>query len=122
MLYPRSTPLSPLSLDVPSISEALDFTKGRHAGPTTARFRIDPASVQSSPWNLRACQVFAEDFYFKRHPEAEGKALVDVSMEFYHLIPEFTAQHAATSGFPSLESYQRFQEQLRRRMRKHEVS
>ena len=67
LLYPRSLPLSPLGLDVPSISEVLDFAKLPHVGPTIARFRIDPASRPNSPWNLQACRIFAEDFCAKQH-------------------------------------------------------
>ena len=96
--------------------------KGSHVGPTVTRFLIDPASRPSSPWNLRACQVFAEDFCAKRHPEAEGKTVIEVSWEFYNLIPEFTTQHALVSGFASSQSYEGFQESLRRHLRRHRVS
>lgn len=122
LLYPRTTPLSPLGLDVPSIPEVLDFMKGPRIGPTITRFRIDPASRPNSPWNLQACQVFAEDFCAKQHQGAEGKTHMDVSWEFYLLIPEITAQHALASGFANSESYERFQESLRKRIRRHRVS
>ena len=121
LLYPRTLPLSPLRLDVPSISEVLDFTKLPHAGPTIARFRIDPSSRPNSPWNLEACRVFAEDFCAKQHWATEGETLTDVSREFYMLIPEFATQHALASGFADLKSHNRFQESLRRRIRRHKV-
>ena len=121
LLYPRTLPLSALGLDVPSISEVLDFMKLPHVGPTIARFRIDPASRPNSPWNLEACRIFAEDFCAKQPWVAEGKTLTDVSREFYLLIPEFTTQHALASGFADLKSHNRFHESLRRRVRKHKV-
>ena len=121
LLYPRTRLLSPLNLDVPSISEVLDFVKGPHVGPTIARFRIDPASRPNSPWNLQACRIFAEDFCARQCQGSEGKTPTDVSWAFYLLIPEFTTQHALASGFADVPSYERFQESLRRHIRRHRV-
>ena len=121
LLYPRTVPLSPLGLDVPSILEVLDFAKGPHIGPTITRFRIDPASGPNSPWNLRACQVFAEDFCTKQRQAVAGRTFADVSWEFYLVIPEIATQHAIASGFADLQIYERFQECLRRHIRRHRV-
>lgn len=121
LLYPRTTPLSPLGLDVPSIPEVLDFMEGRNIGPTIAHFRIDPASKPNSPWNLQACQVFGDIFCAKNHQGIEGKTAIDVTLEFYLMMPGFIAQHALTSGFASPQSFERFQESLRRHVRRHRV-
>lgn len=123
LLYPRSVePLASLKLGVPAAAEVLDFGKGSHIGPTIENFRIDPTSAPSSAWNLRACQVFAQDFCAAQHPEAEGKTVMDVSYEFYQLVPDFVSCHAVASGFADVPSYERFHESLTKHLRRHRVS
>ena len=123
LLYPRDTgPLAPLKLNIPVAAEVLDFGKGSHIGPTIGNFRVDPTSAPSSAWNLRACQVFAQDFFAARYPEAEGKTVMDVSYEFYQLVPDFISHHATASGFADVPSYQGFHESLTKHLRRHRVS
>ena len=122
VLYSRNGgPLTPLKLDVPEAVEVLDFLAGDHPGPMINRLRIDPTSGPDSWWNLRACQVFAQSFFAARYPNVEGKTLMDASYEFYQLLPTFSSQHAATSGFPDTQSYTRFQESLTKHIRRHRV-
>jgi len=122
MLYSRSGgPLTPLKLDVPEAVEILDFLTDDHPGPTFDRLRIDPTSGPNSWWNLRACQVFAQDFFAARYPDAEGKTFMDASHEFYQLLPTFSSHHAVASGFPDIQSYTNFQESLTKHIRRHRV-
>lgn len=123
LLYPRGTePLTSHKLDVPAAAEILDFGKGSHAGPTIENFCIDPTSAPSSAWNLRACQVFAQDFCAAQYPTAEGKTVMDVSYEFYQLVPDLISHHAVASGFSDAKSYERFHESLTKHLRRHRVS
>ena len=122
MLHSRNgDPTMSLKLDVPEAVEVLDFLVGGHPGPTSDRLRIDPAAGPNSWWNLRACQVFAQDFLAARYPDTEGKTFMDVSHEFYQLLPAFGSHHAVASGFPDVRSYTKFQELLTKRIRRHRV-
>lgn len=122
MLYSRNGgPLAPLKLDTPAAAEVLDFLAGRHSGPTLDRLRIDPSSGENSWWNLRACQVFAQDFFAARYPDIEGKTIMDASYEFYQLLPIFGSHHAVASGFPDMQSYKTFQGSLAKCIRRHRV-
>lgn len=122
LLYPGDGgPHTPLKLDIPTAVEILDFREGVHPGPVAGRLRVDTTSGPNSVWNLRACQVFAQDFCAKRYPEAEGKTLMDASHEFYRLIPTFISRQATGSGFADTQSYERFQESVAKHIRRHRV-
>lgn len=122
LLYPREMkPLAPLKLNIPTATEILEYGGGSHIGPTIENFRIDPTSAPSSAWNLRACQVFAQDFFAARYQEAEGKTVMDVSCEFYQLVPDFISLHATASGFSDVTCYQRFHESMMKQLRRHRV-
>ena len=122
LLYSRDAgPLASRRLNVPTAIEVLDFSKGCHPGPTIDSFRIDPASGPGSSWNMRVCQVFAQDFCAAQYPGAGGRATVDALYEFHQLLPTFISHHAVASGFPDVESYERFHEHLSKRIRRHRV-
>ena len=108
-------------LDIPTEVETLDFRNGTHPGPVVDRFRIDATCGPNSAWNLRACQVFAQDFCATRYPEARKKTFMDALHEFYRLIPTFTSRHAIGSGFVDTKSYERFQESMAKHARRHQV-
>ena len=122
LLFPIGAALSPPSrLHCPGIVEVIDFGQGSHPGPTIDHFYIDATSGPGSSWNLRACQVFATDFCAAKYPEAFGKTHMDVSYEFYRLLPSFLSQNAAAKGFENPQRLGRFHEVLARQVRKHRV-
>lgn len=121
LLYPRSPgPLAARRLDIPAAIEVLDFSTGCHPGPTINSFRIDPTSGPNSPWNIQACQVFAQDFC-AQYPHAEGRDFMEASYEFHKLLPDIISHHAVASGFSDIQNYERFHEILSKRIRRHRV-
>lgn len=80
-------------------------------------FRIDAASGPGSKWNVRAGQIFADDFCATEYPEATGKGFADVMSEFRVLLPAISADLAIAAGFENLESYRRFSRSFARRLR-----
>lgn len=65
--------------------------------------------------------MFAQSFCAMRYQEAEGKSFMDVSHEFYRLIPMFISRHATGSGFADTRGYEEFQESLTKHIRRHRV-
>lgn len=80
-------------------------------------FRIDAASGPDSKWNVRASQVFTDDFCASNYQEATGKGFADVLSEFRTLLPAISADLATAAGFENLESYRRFSRSFARRLR-----
>ena len=117
----RGRTIVPPKLDVPEVAEVLNFLVDGHPGPTSGCLRIDPASGPNSRWNLRACEVFAQDFSAAQYPDADGKTLMDASHEFYRLIPTLSSRHAVASGFTDVQSYVKFQESFAKHIRRHQV-
>lgn len=122
LLFPAGVTSSPSSrLRHPGAMEVVDFRQGLHHGPTIRHFSIDITSGLGSSWNLRACEVFSRDFCSRGYPEANGKTHVEVSYEFYRLLPSFLWLHAVAVGFEHPQRLERFHELFARQARKHRV-